>query len=116
MSGLEWWPLLLSGSEGPDFRDGGRMSGGLGEAGCPGARERPDVWAAGARCPGPVASDGCAAVVEDAPGAGCPGPGRCPWLLPSVLLIHGLGDLYIFKCIFGRALLVPNHAQHLELR
>ena len=48
--------------------------------------------------------------------AGCPGPGRCSWLLPLVLLIRGLGDLYIFMRIFGRALLVPNHAQHLELR
>ena len=48
--------------------------------------------------------------------AGCPGPGRCSWLLPLVLLIRGLGDLYIFMRIFGRALLVPNHAQHLGLR
>ena len=100
MSGLEWWHLLLSGSEGPDFRAGGQMSGSSGEAGCP----------------GPVASGGCAAVVDDAPGAGCPGPGRCSWLLPLVLLIRGLGDLYIFMRIFGRTLLVPNHAQHLGLR
>ena len=40
MSGQERWHLLLSGSEGPDFRAGGRMSGGSGEAGCPGCRGR----------------------------------------------------------------------------
>ena len=40
MSGLEWWHLLLSGSEGPDFRARSRMSGGLGTAGCPGWRGR----------------------------------------------------------------------------
>ena len=107
ISGLEWWHLRLSGSKGPDFRAGGQMSGGSGEA---------DVRAAGAGCPSPVASGGCAAVEDDAPGAGCPGPGRCSWLLPLVLLIRGLGDLYIFMRIFGRALLVPNHAQHLGLR
>ena len=74
MSGLEWWHLLLSGLEGPDFRASGRMSG---------DRESPDVRAIGAGCPGPIASGGCAAVVDDAPGAGCPGP----W--PDV---RGLGD------------------------
>ena len=40
MSGLEWWHLLLSGSEGPDFRVGGQMSGGSGEARCPGCLAR----------------------------------------------------------------------------
>ena len=39
-----------------------------------------------------------------------------PDVLPLVLLIRGLGDLYIFMRIFGRALLVPNNAQHLGLR
>ena len=53
-------------------------------AGCPGARERPDVRAVAAGCPEPVASGGCAAVVDDAPGAGCPGS----W--PDV---RGLGDV-----------------------
>ena len=38
MSRLERWHLLLSGSEGPDFRAGGRMSGSSGGAGCPGCR------------------------------------------------------------------------------
>ena len=68
MSGLEWWHLLLSGSEGPDFRAGGQMSGSSGEAGCP----------------GPVASGGRAAVVGGAPWARCPGS----W--PDV---RGLGDV-----------------------
>ena len=86
------WTLVL------DVRDFGRISG------------------EGARCPGPVAFGGRAAVVDDAPGAECPGPGRCSWLLPLVLLIRGLRDLYIFMRIFERALLVPNHAQHLGLR
>ena len=40
MSGLEWWHLLLSGSEGPDFQAGSRMSWGSGTAGCPGWRGR----------------------------------------------------------------------------
>ena len=40
MSGLEWWHLLLSGSEGPDFRAGGQMFGGSGEVGCPGCLGR----------------------------------------------------------------------------
>ena len=40
MSVLEWWHLLLSGSEGPDFRAGSRMSEGSGTAGCPGWRGR----------------------------------------------------------------------------
>ena len=64
----------------------GRISGPV--AGYPGARERPDVRAARAGCPGPVASGGCAAVVEDAPGAGRLGPVRCSWLLPLVLLFR----------------------------
>ena len=55
-----------------------------GEAGCPGFQAMPDVWAGEAGCPGPVASGGCAAVVDDAPGAGCPGS----W--PDV---RGLGDV-----------------------
>ena len=100
-----------------------RYDGDVSVAGCLGARERLDVRAVEAGCLGPVASGGCAAVVDDAPGAGCPGPwpdvrglGRCSWLLPLVLLIRGLGDFYIFMHIFGRALLVPNHAQHLGLR
>ena len=64
-------------------------------AGYPGPQEVPDVRACG---------------------AGCPGPGRCSWLFPLVLLIRGLGDLSVFMRIFGRTLLVPNHAQHLGLR
>ena len=40
MSRLEWWHLLLSGSEGPDFQAGSRMSGGSGTARCLGWRGR----------------------------------------------------------------------------
>ena len=75
MSGLEWWHLLLSGSEGPDFRDGGRMSGGSGEAGCPGCRGRMfgacSFWRL-CCCSGRRSKGRMFGVM-----AGCPGPGSC---------------------------------------
>ena len=105
---------------GPDVQAGVVAFAALrfGGAGFPG--RWPDVRALGrgrmSELPGPVAFCGWVAVEEGTPGDRCPGPGRCSWLLPLVLLIRGLGDLYIFMRIFGRALLVPNHAQHLGLR
>ena len=114
-------------------------------AGCSGFREGPNVWDIGvgldalregagfpgfgpdvqaeAGCPGPVdvqrlggCCSGCLQRLDVQAQGRMSGPWRCLLLLSAFLFIRGLGGLYVLTCIFGRVLLVPDHAQHSGLR